>query len=141
MQQVRIIKWNKLLREGQLKGSFQTAQAEYLYGVYQGQWVAIREGSTCEALPDHESAGRIAAITLCQKPKAKRVLVIGSGLGLCHEFLRLPQIETISWAHCDNEYVRELNRFIPPELKITDERFYPLAGDVRSLLTEEKPHY
>jgi predicted membrane-bound spermidine synthase len=144
MQQVRIIKWNKLFPENEPDGSFQTAQAEYLYGVYQGQWVAIREGSTCEALPDHESAGRIAAITLCQKPEAKRVLVIGLGLGLCHEFLRLPQIETISWAHCDNEYVQKLSDFLPDEdeFKITDERFHPVAGDVRSFLARAaEPNY
>ena len=140
-QQVRIIKWNKLLPEGELKGSFQTAQAEYLYGIYQDQWVAVREGSTCEVLPDYESTGRIAAISLCQNPNASRILVIGSGLGLCQQFLRLPQMETISWAHCDSEYVQEINRFIPPELKINDKRFHALPGDIRSSLGEKKRYY
>ncbi|MFB0525327.1 MAG: FMN-binding protein, partial [Phycisphaerae bacterium] len=140
-QQVRIIKWNKLLPQGRLTGSFHTAQAEYLYGVYQEQWVAVREGSTCEVLPDYESAGRIAAISLCQNPQASRILVIGSGLGLCRQFLRLPQIETISWAHCDSEYVQKINKFIPPELKINDQRFHTLLGDIRSSLTEKKQYY
>jgi len=69
---MRIIKWTKLLPKNALEGSFQTAQAEYLYGSYQGQWVAIREGSVMEALPDESSAGRIAAIALCQKPDAAK---------------------------------------------------------------------
>ena len=141
MRYVRIVKWTKLLPQESLIGSFRTAQAEYLYGIYHGQWVAVREGSVCEALPDESSAGRIAAIGLCQNPDAKRVLVIGSGLGLCYEFLRLPQIERVTWAHCDNEYVQEVDRFIPPEFKVNDERFYRLSGDVRSLLSKERGYY
>jgi spermidine synthase len=141
IQQVRIIKWAKLFPEDVPDGSFQTAQAEYLYGVYQGQWVAVREGSTCETLPDHESAGRVAAIGLCQNPDAERILIVGSGLGLCYEFLRLPQIERVTWAHPDSEYVQEVEDFIPMEFKISDERFHRLAGDIRSLLAEKKRYY
>jgi predicted membrane-bound spermidine synthase/Na+-translocating ferredoxin:NAD+ oxidoreductase RnfG subunit len=140
-QQIRIIKWGKLLPEEAFAGSFQTAQSEYLYGVYQGQWVAVREGSTCEVLPDESTAGRIAAIGLCQNPDAERILVVGSGLGLCYEFLQLPQTKTITWAHCDNEYVQQIERFIPPELKITDERLEASAGDVRTLLSKKKQYY
>ena len=141
MQQVRIVKWNKLLRDGELKGSFQTAQAEYLYGVYHSQWVAMREGSVAETLPDESAAGWIAAIGLAQKPDATRVLVIGSGLGLCRQFLRLPQTEVVTWAHCDTEYIRQVDRFIDPNFKISDERLHPLAGDVRSLLAKKKRYY
>ena len=141
MGRVRAAKWSKLLPRDALEGSFQTAQAEYLYGVYQGQWVAIREGSTCETLPDHETAGRVAAIGLCQNPKARKILVVGSGLGLCYEFLRLPQVAHVTWAHCDSEYVRKVESFIPPELKIEDERFDKLAGDVRVLLAEKKQYF
>ncbi|MHC4640779.1 MAG: 4Fe-4S binding protein [Planctomycetota bacterium] len=140
-QQMRIIKWGKLLPEEALAGSFQTAQAEYLYGVYQGQWVAIREGSTCEVLPDESTAGRIAAIGLCQNPDAERVLVVGSGLGLCREFLHLPQIEDVTWTHCDNEYVQRVVRFIPPEFKITDERLEASTADIRPLLAKKKQYY
>jgi spermidine synthase len=140
-QQLQIIKWEKLLPKDALKGSFQTAQAEYLYGVYQDQWVAVREGSTCETLPDKSSAGRIAAIGLCQNPDAKRVLVIGSGLGLCYEFLHLKQIEKVTWAHSDSEYVREVGNFIPLKFRIDDERLHLLSGDVRSLLVDEKQYY
>ncbi|MFZ0034703.1 MAG: 4Fe-4S binding protein, partial [Sedimentisphaerales bacterium] len=140
-QQLQIIKWEKLLPKDALKGSFRTAQAEYLYGIYHDQWVAVREGSVCEALPDKSNAGRIAAIGLCQNPDAKKVLVIGSGLGLCYEFLHLPQIERVTWAHCDNEYVREVDKFIPAEFKVNDKRFDRLSGDVRSLLAKEKRYY
>ena len=140
-RRVRIMKWTKLLPRDALLGSFQTAQAEYLYGIYQGQWIAIRQGSTCEALPNQESAGRIAAICLSQNPAAKAVLVVGSGLGLCYQFLQLPQIQVISWAHCDSEYVQKVEAFIPAELKISDARFHRAAGDVRSLLAEKKQYY
>ena len=71
MGYVRAVKWSKLLPKEALAGSFQTAQAEYLYGTYQGQWVAIREGGVAEALPDESAAGRVAALTLCQKPDAR----------------------------------------------------------------------
>ncbi|MEE9370311.1 MAG: hypothetical protein V3W45_02465, partial [Sedimentisphaerales bacterium] len=141
MGYVRVIKWSKLLPADVLTGSFQTAQAEYLYGLYHGQWVAVREGSVCEALPDESTTGRIAAIGLCQNPDAERVLVVGSGLDLCYQFLRLPQVEHVTWAHSDNEYVQEVSRFIPPELKVADKRFYHLAGDIRSLLAKEKRYY
>jgi NosR/NirI family nitrous oxide reductase transcriptional regulator len=92
-------------------------------------------------LPDESSAGRIAAITLCQKPDAGNVLVIGSGLGLCRELLQLPQIEKVTWTHCDSEYVQKVNEFIPPGLKITDERFEPLAADVRSMLADKQKSF
>ena len=132
---IRIIKWTMLLPENALAGSFQTAQAEYLYGTYRGQWIAIREGSVAEAMPDESAAGRIAAIALCQKPDAAKVLVVGSGLGLCRGLLQLPQIEKVAWTHCDSEYVQKVNEFIPSGLKITDERFEPVTDDIRSLLT------
>ncbi len=138
---VRIMKWTKLLPRDALIGSFQTAQAEYLYGIYQGQWIAVREGSTCEVLPNQEAAGRIAAICLSQNPAAKTVLVVGSGLGLCYQFLQLPQMQAIHWAHCDSDYVQKVEAFIPAELRISDKRFHRAAGDIRSLLTEKKKYY
>ena len=141
MRYVRTVKWAKLLPRDTFGGSFQTAQAEYLYGIYHDQWVAVREGSAVESLPDETTAGRIAAIALCQNPDAGRVLVVGSGLGVCRQFLRLPQIEHLSWAHCDTEYIRKIDRFIPPELRISDERFHRMAGDVRSLLPEKRRYY
>ncbi|MCP4261444.1 MAG: 4Fe-4S binding protein [Planctomycetes bacterium] len=138
MHFVRVVKWTKLLPAESFTGSLQTAQAEYFYGVYQNQWVVMREGSVIETLPNESTAGRIAATGLCQKPDSNKVLVIGSGLGLCQQFLRLPQIQTISWSHCDNEYVQEVKKVIPPEFKIIDDRLHLPDGDIRSLLVEEK---
>jgi len=92
IRHIRLVKWTKLLPKEALSGSFQTPQAEYLYGTYKDQWVAIREGSVVEALPDESAAGRTAAVVLCQMPDAKKILVIGSGLGLCRKFLDLPQV-------------------------------------------------
>jgi len=140
-QKIQFIKWDKLFPGNVPDGSFRTAQAEYLYGFYQDQWVVVREGSTCEVLPGESSTGRIAAIGLCQNPDAGRILVVGSGLGLCYEFLRLPQTEIITWAHCDNEYVQMADGFIPPKLKITDERLEASAVDVRALLDKKKQYY
>jgi len=49
------------------------------------------------------------------------------------KLLQLPQIEKVTWTHCDSEYVQKVNEFIPPSLKITDGRFKPFTADVRSL--------
>jgi spermidine synthase len=138
---IRVVRWTKLLPRDAFIGSFQTAQAEYLYGVYQSQWVAIREGSVCEALPNKSAAGQIAAISLCQNPDANSVLVVGSGLGVCYEFLRLPQIKHVTWAHCDSEYAQKVDRTISPQFKVTSERFRRLDGDVRTLLSSQKRYY
>jgi predicted membrane-bound spermidine synthase/Na+-translocating ferredoxin:NAD+ oxidoreductase RnfG subunit len=138
---VREVRWTKLLPKDAFRGSFQTAQAEYLYGVYQNQWVAIREGGVCEALPNKSAAGQIAAISLCQNPDAESVLVVGSGLGVCYEFLHLPQIKTVTWAHCDSEYAQKIDHFIEPQFKVSSERFRRINGDVRTLLSREKRYY
>ncbi|MHC4338422.1 MAG: spermidine synthase family protein, partial [Planctomycetota bacterium] len=37
MRYVRVVKWTKLLPKDAFRGSFQTAQAEYLYGIYGNQ--------------------------------------------------------------------------------------------------------
>jgi predicted membrane-bound spermidine synthase/Na+-translocating ferredoxin:NAD+ oxidoreductase RnfG subunit len=133
----RVLKWTKLLPKDSLSGSFQTAQAEYLYGMYHDQWIAVRDGGVVEALPDESSAGQMAAISLSQKPDAQEVLVIGSGLGLCSRLLDLPQLKGVTWSHCDSEYVRKINRYIPAELRITDPRFSALTDDIRSYLAGE----
>ncbi|MBN2020922.1 MAG: 4Fe-4S binding protein [Sedimentisphaerales bacterium] len=130
---LRAEKWSRLLPRESLRGSFRTAQAEYLFGVYQNQWVVMREGSVVEALPDTTAAGRIVALTAAQNPHATRILVIGSGPGLCGRFLRLPQIERVVWAHPDKEYVSRVLEFTPREMTISDSRFEPFTGDVRDL--------
>ncbi len=134
-------KWSRLLPAESLAGSFHTAQAQYLYGVYQNQWVAVREGSVVEAVPDTTSAGRIIVLSLSQNPRASRILVIGSGLGLCRQFLQLPQIDRLLWANPDNEYVDNVLKFVPPEMSISDSRFEGFSGDVRSMLGRGKERF
>ena len=134
-------KWKGLLPEDVPAGSFRTSQAEYLYGDYQGQWVVLREGSTCEALPDKATAGQIAATSLCQNPKAESVVVVGSGLGLCGQFLSIPQIKNVTWAHTDPEYAHRIDTFIPVEYRINDNRFIRLDGDIRAMLAENLHTY
>jgi predicted membrane-bound spermidine synthase/Na+-translocating ferredoxin:NAD+ oxidoreductase RnfG subunit len=138
---IRTSKWSRLLPADSLTGSFQTAQAEYLYGTYQNQWVAVREGSVVEAIPDPTSAGRIIALTLSQNPRGSRVLVIGYGFGLCRQFLQLPQIDRLIWAHPDNEYVSRVLQYIPKEMNISDPRFEAFAGDIRSMLGRQDEQF
>jgi spermidine synthase len=140
-RRIQTVKWAKLLPAEALAGSFQTAQAEYLYGTYRGQWVVVSQGSTCEALPDKAGNGRTAATVLSQKPDAKKILVIGSGLGLCYEFLLLPQIERVTWAHCDSQYAQKVDSSLPVQFKISDSRLSCPAGDIRSQMTEQKNFY
>ncbi len=141
IRHLRVEKWSKILPAGSFAGSFQTAQAEYLYGIYQNQWIAMSQGNVIETLPDESSTGQIAAVGLCQKPDSANVLVIGSGLSLCRQFLHLPQIETVSWAHCDSEYTQKVDEVLPDEFKIADNRLHRLTGDIRLSLAERKHLY
>ncbi len=142
IESVRILKWTKLLPSESYSGAFQTAQAEYLYGSCNGQWTVCREGSACEAIPDTETAWKIIAVHLAQNPGAEKVLVIGSGMNLCREILRIPQISDVTWAHYDNGYVFEINKHMPGNLRIDDRRFHPLEkGDIREFLSKKKNYY
>jgi spermidine synthase len=142
IESVRILKWTKLLPSESYKGAFQTAQAEYLYGACNGQWTVCREGSTCEAMPDPETAWKIIAVHLAQNPRAEKILVIGSGMNLCREILRIPQIADVTWAHYDNGYVSEMNKYMPKNLRIDDKRFHPIEkGDIRAFLAKRKNYY
>jgi spermidine synthase/Na+-translocating ferredoxin:NAD+ oxidoreductase RnfG subunit len=131
---LRLVTWTRLLPRDSFRGVLHTAQAEYLYGEYRGQWVVVRDGAACETLPNLESAGQTAAVALCQKPDARRVLVIGSGLALCRRFLSLPQIEQVAWAHADGEYVARVQEHVPPQWRIEDSRFQPVAVELRRYL-------
>ncbi|MFA6568854.1 MAG: hypothetical protein WCS96_11630 [Victivallales bacterium] len=142
IEYVRTLKWTKLLPAESYNGAFQTAQAEYLYGSCNGQWTVCREGSACETMPDPETAWKIIAVHLAQNPAAEKVLVIGSGMNLCREILRIPQITDVTWAHYDNGYVSEINKYMPGNLKVDDNRFHPLEkGDIRGFLAERKNYY
>lgn len=142
IESVRLFKWTKLLPAESYKGAFQTAQAEYLYGSCNGQWTVCREGSACEAIPDPESAWKIIAVHLAQNPKAEKVLIIGSGMNLCREILRIPQISDVTWAHYDNGYVSKIEEQMPGNLKLDDRRFHPIVeGDIRGFLAKRKDYY
>ncbi|MHC4215624.1 MAG: spermine/spermidine synthase domain-containing protein, partial [Planctomycetota bacterium] len=138
---IQTIKWAVLLPADTFAGSFQTAQAQYLYGNYQGQWVIMRQGSVIEAMPDAESSARVTAICLSQNPQTKKVLVIGSGLELSRQFLQLEQIEDVTWVYCDTEYPAQLEKYAPEEFRITDKRLHRLNQDVRDLSSEKQRYY
>ena len=140
-QQMRLAKWAKLLPTDSYQGAFHTPQAEYLYGQYRGQWVAVREGAVCEALPNEAAAGQTAAVSLCQVPRARRILVIGSGLALCRQLLSLPQIEEVAWAHADVEYVEQVHEYVPQEYRIDDPRFKPIAEELRRYLVQRHDRF
>jgi len=135
---VRTVRWSQLLPRESLKGFFYTPQAEYLYGLYRDQWIVVSRGSVVDTLPDDEAAGRIAAMTLAQRPDAKSVFIIGSGLGLCRQFLKLGQTESVAWGHFDRQYLVRLNSCIPPEYKIMDSRFGLAVGDARRILAGQR---
>jgi spermidine synthase len=139
-QRMRLLKWGKLLPQDSYRGALQTAQAEYLYGEYQGQWVVVRDGAACEALPN-EAAGQAAAVALCQKPDARRILVVGSGLGLCSRFLSLQQVERVAWAHADSEYVARAPACVPEQLRVEDDRFQPIAEELRRYLASTQDRF
>ena len=135
------LKWERLLPGTAFGGSFQTPQGEYLYGNLEGQWVVLRDGSTCEALPGGEGDARTAALALCQQPQAADILVIGSGLGLCQAFLSLDSVRQVTWAQGDGDYMRRVIQLIPPGLRIDDHRLRRLEGDVRTRLAQEGERY
>jgi len=138
---IQKVKWSARLPVQGFGGSFVTGQAEYLVGSYQGQFLVFREGSVCEALPDREQAGRIAAIGLCQNTGAERVLVLGSGIGLCQALLKIPSLQVVDWSHPDAQYVRRIGDHLPEEQRIKDRRFAALAKDIRDHLRDHPSHY
>jgi spermidine synthase len=140
-QHVRAIKWSKLLPRETLEGAFSTAQAEYLYGRYRSQWIVVREGGVCEALPNEEDAGQTVAIGLCQNPQATRALVIGSGLAVCNRLLLLPQMEEVAWANPDGEYTKWLLQHVPGEFWAGDKRFRAVAQEIRQYLDGTTNHF
>lgn len=131
-------KWSALIPGEAYKGSFVTSQAEYLFGNYNGQWNIIRENTVCESFPDREGGGRIAALHLCQNKDAKRILVVGSGLGISAAFLKIPQTEEVFWSYYDGEFVSKVLKILPENAGFNDKRFNAYTGDIRKLLGEKK---
>jgi predicted membrane-bound spermidine synthase len=135
------VRWTQILPQEGFAGSFVTSQAEYLYGTYKGQWLVFRDATACEALPDVEHAGKVAALGLSQRPKASRILVVGSGLGLCQALLKFPHVRAVDWSYPDLQYVRAIRDVLPADLQISDSRFTALAQDVRTVLADRPSHY
>ncbi|HBC86151.1 MAG TPA: hypothetical protein DCZ94_04265 [Lentisphaeria bacterium] len=138
---LRLEKWNKLMPGEKYLGTFSTPQAEYLYGSYKDAFTVVREGGVCESMPDSESAWKIISIHLSQRPIASKILVVGSGLNICRELLRIPQIKEVAWAHYDNEYSARVNSYAPEKLRIKDKRFQPVPGDIRNFLHQKIAYY
>ena len=126
--------WARLLPAQEYRGCFTTAQARYLYGEWQGQFVVMTGGGVCEALPAADHDAELAALHLAQQPAARTVLVFGeASLGLCQKFKTVPQIETVTWLHPDSEYphkivnigaVRQFLAETPIDLPNTDLRTF-----------------
>jgi len=111
--------WRQLLPkdEDAYRGSFSTAQAEYLYGEREGEFIVVSWGGASETIPDTEHASEVVAVTLAENPKAREVLVVGPGsLSICARFLKLPQIERVTWLHPDPDYPAELLSVLPEGL-------------------------
>lgn len=127
--------WMRLLPRDAYRGRFTTAQAKYLYGEREGQFIVMSYGGVCEALPDTEHAAEVAAVNLAQCPRARSVLVIGPGsLGLCAQLARIPQIERITWLHPDPQYPSALMRLLPEAYRPAAKIEVP-GADVRTYLT------
>ncbi len=140
-EQIRLAKWNKLMPGEKYSGAFNTPQAEYLYGSYRGAFTVVREGGVCESMPDTESAWKIISIHLCQRPGSSKVLVIGSGLNVCRELLRISQIKEVAWAYYDSDYASRINSYVPENLRINDPRFHPVTSDIRNFLKQKSSYY
>lgn len=134
--------WQRLLPREAYRGSFATAQAKYLYGVYDGQFNVLAWETVAETLPNTEYASELVALSLAQKPDARRVLVIGPGsLAVAQRFCELPQIERVTWAHPDPEYPARLLAVLPPEYRRRVERLDMPRGDVRRVLRVDPRPY
>lgn len=110
--------WERVMPRETYQGCFLTAHGQYLYGARDGQFVVAAAGKPCESLPSEASAAEIAAACLAQQPEAQRILVIGAnGLALGGQFLKLPQVQRVVWAHPDPEYPARLVTALPTVLR------------------------
>ncbi|MFA7185736.1 MAG: hypothetical protein WC082_12615, partial [Victivallales bacterium] len=110
--------WERMLPEGNYKGSFNTPQAAYYYGIYRDEFSVIRWNSICESLPNREAAWSVAAENMAEKPDARRVLVIGSGaFALCRSLCEIPRIEQVAWLDADPDYPSALLKIVPEKYR------------------------
>lgn len=134
--------WGRLLPPSAWGGHFATAQADYLYGQYQGQFAVVSAGAVTEALPDSEAASQVVALALAQHPAARRVLVVGPGsLSVCQRLLRLPAVERVVWLHLDPDYPDRLLAALPPAFRPDDPRLEVPRQDVRDYARAERARF
>lgn len=131
-------KWSRLLPRESFTGAFHTAQAQYLYGTYQDQWIVMREGSVIEALPDNGRDGSLGALIFSQNPGTAHILVAGSGLGLCQGLLHLEPVQSVSWFFPDRRYPAQVQGLCG--LK-GDSRLQLIAEDLRTTLAQQPQRY
>ena len=136
------VQWSRLLPPEEFRGSFTTAQTEYLYGQRDGQFVVMSWGGVSEALPNTEHASEVIALTLAQHPTAQNVLVMGTdSLGICLRLRALPQIREIVWLHPDREYPPAVLRVLPVATKATAQQLEVPGDEVRAYLQSHRRRF
>lgn len=135
-------RWGRLLLRESYQGSFSTAQAEYLHGQRENQFVVLSNGEVCETLPNAEHGGEVAALALSQCPAAAHILLVGpDSLHIALQLLRIPQITDITWLHPDPRYPESLVKILPKEILTDGLRIRMPALDARRYLTSEAAGY
>jgi len=134
--------WTRLLTAEAYQGCFATAQARYLFGAREDQFVVVSGGGVCEALPDREHGAEVAALHLAQQPEAKRVLVIGPGaLSICAQFIRFPSVERVTWLPSDPEFAGALLPVLPSDYAEVVGRLDIPGVDVRRFIDTTDARY
>ncbi len=129
--------WSRLLPPESYRGRFMTAQAEYLYGEREGQFVVLSGGGTVENLPGAEQGAEIVALTLAQRPDAEHILVLGTGaLSTCLQFLHVPQTASVTWLAPDPDYPARLRGIVPAPYREAIEKIRSPRADARRFLKE-----
>lgn len=138
---VQIANWSRILPPGAFEGSFGTAQGQYLYGSYKGQFVVVSNGHVVEGLPETEGQRLLAAVAVSQRPQASRYLVVGGGIGICTALLKLEGVGLVGLVRADPQYLSRLLGHIPADLRVSDRRFLVVQQDIRAYLRKTQSLY
>lgn len=105
-----IKKWNQIIPSGsELKGSFNTLKAEYIYGKFQDKFIVISNNSVIESYPSNNEAALKTAENLAQCPNAENILLIGSSdLSTAETLAGLPQVKEITLLSEDADYYKNI---------------------------------
>ncbi|MBU1565960.1 MAG: 4Fe-4S binding protein [Proteobacteria bacterium] len=110
--------WSRLLPVDTYKGSFITAQSQYLYGERDGDFIVMTEGGVIEALPEKEHASEVAAWAIAQNPVAANVLIVGpGGPAIASRLKVLPQIHDVVWLYPDPEFPKKIFDVLPNKIR------------------------